>query len=165
MLTDNNQIFRNCFVIVYCHLTKVSSQINKCIIFEHNELSITLYLLYGVTCVCQQTVISCLMWRHHVVLWHTICIATRWWRKKQDSDKKLYWNWSQNRLTIFHAKNARVNSVFLGQWWPSSYLRREVEQVFAWHVVNKSFYGTENCCEKEQMLQGRRMALMVPERR
>ena len=24
MLTDNNQIFRNCFVIIYCHLTKVS---------------------------------------------------------------------------------------------------------------------------------------------
>ena len=39
-LTDNNQIFRNCFVIIYCHLTKVSSQINKCIIFEPNELSI-----------------------------------------------------------------------------------------------------------------------------
>ena len=38
---DNNQIFRNC-VIIYCHLTKVSSQINKCIIFEPNELSITL---------------------------------------------------------------------------------------------------------------------------
>ena len=42
MLTDNNQIFRNCFVIIYCHLTKVSSQINKCIIFEPNELSLTL---------------------------------------------------------------------------------------------------------------------------
>ena len=38
MLTDNNQIFRNCFVIIYCYLTKVSSQINKCIIFEPNEL-------------------------------------------------------------------------------------------------------------------------------
>ena len=25
MLTDNNQIFRNCFVIIYCHLIKVSS--------------------------------------------------------------------------------------------------------------------------------------------
>ena len=33
MLTDNYQIFRNCFVVIYCHLTKVSSQINKCIIF------------------------------------------------------------------------------------------------------------------------------------
>ena len=40
---DNNQIFRNYFVIIYCHLTKVSSQINKCIIFEPNELSIILY--------------------------------------------------------------------------------------------------------------------------
>ena len=44
MLTDNNQIFRNC-VIIYCHLTKVSSQISKCIIFELNELSITLSTL------------------------------------------------------------------------------------------------------------------------
>ena len=42
MLTDNNQISRNCFVIIYCHLTKVSSQIKKCIIFEPDELSITL---------------------------------------------------------------------------------------------------------------------------
>ena len=42
---DNNQIFRNCCVIIYCHLTKVSSQINKCIIFEPNELSITLSTL------------------------------------------------------------------------------------------------------------------------
>ena len=46
MLTDNNQIFRNCFVIIYCHLTKVSSQINKCIIFEPNEVSITLSTLW-----------------------------------------------------------------------------------------------------------------------
>ena len=45
MLTDNNEIFRNCFVIFYCHLTKVSSQINKCIIFVPNELSITLSTL------------------------------------------------------------------------------------------------------------------------
>ena len=40
---DIDQIFRNCFVIIYCHLTKVSSQINKSIIFEPNELSITLF--------------------------------------------------------------------------------------------------------------------------
>ena len=45
MLTDNNRIFRNCFAIIYCHLTKVSAQINKCIIFEPNELSITLSTL------------------------------------------------------------------------------------------------------------------------
>ena len=45
MLTDNNQIFRNCFVIVYCDLTKVSSQINRRIIYEPNELSITLSTL------------------------------------------------------------------------------------------------------------------------
>ena len=50
MLTDSNQIFRNCFVIIFCYLTKVSSQINKCIIFEPNELSMTLSnLLYGFT--------------------------------------------------------------------------------------------------------------------
>ena len=30
------------FVIIYCHLKKVSSQIYMCIIFEPNELSITL---------------------------------------------------------------------------------------------------------------------------
>ena len=46
MLTGNNQIFRNCFVIIYCHLTKVSSKINKCIIFEPNELTITLTTLW-----------------------------------------------------------------------------------------------------------------------
>ena len=46
MLTDNNQIFRNSFVIIYCHLTKVSSPINKCIIFEPNELSITLSTIW-----------------------------------------------------------------------------------------------------------------------
>ena len=46
MWTDNNQIFKNCFVIIYCNLTKVSSQINKCIIFEPNELSITLSTLW-----------------------------------------------------------------------------------------------------------------------
>ena len=48
MLTDDNQIFRNCFVIIYCHLTKVSSQINKCIIIVGpNELSTTLSILYA----------------------------------------------------------------------------------------------------------------------
>ena len=45
MLTDNNQIFRNSFVIIYCHLTKVSAQINKWIILEPNELPITLSTL------------------------------------------------------------------------------------------------------------------------
>ena len=44
MLTDNNQIFRNWFVIIH-HLTKVSAQIIQCIIFEPNELSITLSTL------------------------------------------------------------------------------------------------------------------------
>ena len=38
----NNQIFRNWFVIIHHHLRKVSAQILQCIIFEHNELSITL---------------------------------------------------------------------------------------------------------------------------
>ena len=41
MLTDNNQIFRNWFVIIHRHLTKVSAQIIQCIIFERNELSIS----------------------------------------------------------------------------------------------------------------------------
>ena len=45
MLTDNNQIFRNWFVIIHRHLTKVSAQIIQCIIFERNELSITLSTL------------------------------------------------------------------------------------------------------------------------
>ena len=43
MLTDNKEIFRNCFVIIYCHLTKVSSQINKRIIFEPNDNNYTIY--------------------------------------------------------------------------------------------------------------------------
>ena len=47
MLTDNNQIFRNCFVIIYCHLTKVSSQINKRVIFGPDELSVTLSTLWS----------------------------------------------------------------------------------------------------------------------
>ena len=45
MWTDNSQIFRNCFVIIYCHLTRLSSQINNSIILEPNELSITLSTL------------------------------------------------------------------------------------------------------------------------
>ena len=45
MLKDNNQIFRNWFVIIHRHLTKVSAQIIQCIIFERNELSITLSTL------------------------------------------------------------------------------------------------------------------------
>ena len=43
MLTDNNQIFRNWFIIIHCHLTKDSAQIIHCRIFERNELSITSY--------------------------------------------------------------------------------------------------------------------------
>ena len=42
MWTYNNKIFRNCFAIIHCDPTKVSAPINKCIIFETNELSITL---------------------------------------------------------------------------------------------------------------------------
>ena len=41
MLTGNNQIFRNWFVIIHRHLTKVSARIIHCIILERNELSIT----------------------------------------------------------------------------------------------------------------------------
>ena len=46
MLTDNNQIFRNWFVIIHRHLTKISAQIIQCIIFECNDLSITVYTLW-----------------------------------------------------------------------------------------------------------------------
>ena len=46
MLMDNNQVFRNCFVLIYCHLKKVSSQINKRIIFDANELFITISTLW-----------------------------------------------------------------------------------------------------------------------
>ena len=46
MLTDSNQIFRNWFVIIHRHLTKVSAEIIQCIIFERNELSITLSTLW-----------------------------------------------------------------------------------------------------------------------
>ena len=42
---DNNQIFRNWFVIIHRHLTKVSAQIIQCIIFERNELSLTISTL------------------------------------------------------------------------------------------------------------------------
>ena len=45
MLTDNNQIFKNWFVIIHRHPTKVSAQIIQCRIFELNELSITLSIL------------------------------------------------------------------------------------------------------------------------
>ena len=43
---DNNQIFRNWFVIIHHHLTKVSAKIIQCIIFERNELSIRLSTLW-----------------------------------------------------------------------------------------------------------------------
>ena len=60
MLTDNNQIFRNSFVIIYCHLTKVSSQINKCIIFKPNELYNTIYSRVSLldTEVCTECIID-----------------------------------------------------------------------------------------------------------
>ena len=45
MLTDNNQISSNWFVIIH-HLTKVAAQIIQCTIFERNELSITLSTLW-----------------------------------------------------------------------------------------------------------------------
>ena len=54
MLTYNNQIFRNSFGIIYCHLTKVSAQTNKCIIFESDELSITLSTL----CYCDEHILA-----------------------------------------------------------------------------------------------------------
>ena len=44
---DNNQIFRNWFVIIHRHLTKVSAQIIQCIIFDCYELSITVSTLWS----------------------------------------------------------------------------------------------------------------------
>ena len=59
MLTDNNQIFRNWFIIIHRHLTRVSAQIIQSLFFERNELSITLSTLwcnYKCTlCMCNQT--------------------------------------------------------------------------------------------------------------
>ena len=43
MLTYTNQVFRNFFTIIHHHLTKVSAQTNKCIIFKPNELYNTIY--------------------------------------------------------------------------------------------------------------------------
>ena len=48
MLTDDNQILKYWFVSglfpnIHRHLTKVLAQIIQCIIFERNELSITIY--------------------------------------------------------------------------------------------------------------------------
>ena len=43
MSTEDKQIFRNCFFIIHYCPTKVTSQINKSIIFAPYELSITLY--------------------------------------------------------------------------------------------------------------------------
>ena len=45
MLTDNNKNFRNWFVFIHRHLAKVLAQIIQCIVFERNELSITLSTL------------------------------------------------------------------------------------------------------------------------
>ena len=36
-MNGQQPIFSNCCVIIYCHLTKVSSQIHKCIIFMPNN--------------------------------------------------------------------------------------------------------------------------------
>ena len=47
MLTYNNDIFRNCFVIIHYHLTKVLYRINMCITFKPYELSITDNSIYG----------------------------------------------------------------------------------------------------------------------
>ena len=43
MLTDDNRIFRNWFVIIHLNLTKISAQIIQCQIFERNELYNTIY--------------------------------------------------------------------------------------------------------------------------
>ena len=58
MLTDNNKIFRNWFVIIHRHPTKVSVQIIRCIIFERNELCITLSTLWPYPMVVHTTIVS-----------------------------------------------------------------------------------------------------------
>ena len=71
MLTENNKIFRNWFVIIH-HLTKVSVQIVLCIIFERNELSITtLWLHQDPLIVLASTTRRAekeLVWRNRVVV-------------------------------------------------------------------------------------------------
>ena len=47
MLTDNNQIFRNWFVIIHRYFTKVSAQIIQRTIFYLNELYNTIYSMIG----------------------------------------------------------------------------------------------------------------------
>ena len=56
MLPDNNQIFRNWFVIIHRHLTKISAEIIQCIIFERNGLSITLSTLWSDCVDCRGTI-------------------------------------------------------------------------------------------------------------
>ena len=64
----NNQIFRNCFSIIYSHLAKVSAQINKCIISDSHEISITLSTLFhnhviiGLNCKSQCICTKCLLY-------------------------------------------------------------------------------------------------------
>ena len=72
MLTDNNKIFRNWFVIIHHHLTKVSAQIIQFIIFERNELSITLSTLWfnGRGCVIREEEEL----KFTILCW---CVATR----------------------------------------------------------------------------------------
>ena len=65
MLTVNNQIFRNWFVIIHCHLTKVSAQIIQCLIFERIELSITVYSMLEPTDMAATFNTVCnAQWRH-----------------------------------------------------------------------------------------------------
>ena len=44
---DNNQIFRNWFVIFHRHVTKVLAQIIQCIILERNDFSIVYNTIYS----------------------------------------------------------------------------------------------------------------------
>ena len=70
MLTDNNQIFRNCFVIIHHHLTKVSAQIIQCIIFERSELSIILSTLSA-----GEYILSQRQQRGRIVDWSHSCVT------------------------------------------------------------------------------------------
>ena len=129
MLTENqpdNQIFRNCFVIIYCHLKKVSSQINKCIIFEPNELSIvynTIYsMMYFSNFVRKRSLNSfdgCLFWwkavqgssRSAIHLpsvsqSHYLCLQVTGGEAVPAGSRLLWWHWHIGNVSSFFEEDS-----------------------------------------------------------
>ena len=102
---DNKQISRNCFIIILCHLTKVWSQINKCIIFEHNKLSITLSTLWSTirgfssSSALWDLEVLCFMFCHsfsligHSTSWWMV-VAENWLTWCQEYPREVFWVWS-----------------------------------------------------------------------